>query len=280
MMVRGGWMGELWRGVSEILWRRPSLWLPVLVADLLGFFLNRARLALVRATVLQHTEYHSALGGAPVRTPVTASALHSAGNAALVIDWTSYLLRLLLYASAFIVTAVLVRGYRRRVEKPWSQVFGGIQRYAGGILSLSLRAWAIDGAGALLFGVLFSELVSHGHKAVLAGGWAESGATLLLLVTLALLLAPVAIQVLAKRFAPASLKQQAQTFAVSMCLIALALGTFISANMRTVHGGPSIGRTLLELTGSWIAALPYAVLFTGLALLALEIPSDALDTEP
>lgn len=268
-------MGELWRSVSELMWKRPSLWLPVLIADLLGFFMNLGRLALVRAVVLRHAQYHSALGGPPMRAPMTASAAHSLTTMVIVIDWTSYLIRLLLYASAFITTAALVRSIRERLQRPWGEVLPALQAYTGGIFSLSLRALAIYGAGALLFGWLGSSIASHGHKAWLANGWFETGVTLILMIALSLLLAPVAIQVLAKRYAPPFLKQRAQLFALSLGMVALALGTFIAANMRTVRGGASVTRTFLELTGSWIVALPYAVLFVGLTMVASEIPYEA-----
>ena len=268
-------MGELWRGVTEITWKRPSVWLPVLIADLVGFFINLGRLALLRAVVVEHSEYRSALGGAPMRAPITAATAHGITTLALVIDWTSYLLRLLLYAAALIATAALVHGFRERVQRPWAGIGVALRRYAGGIFSLSLRALAIYGAAALLFSWLANSIVSHGHKAWLANGWLELGATLILMLALALLLAPVAVQVLAKRYAPADIKQRAQVFAFSLGLVALAIGTFVTANIRTVRGGLSLGRTLLELSGSWLVALPYAVLFVGIALLAHQVPFSA-----
>lgn len=266
-------MGELWRSISETMWKRPSVWLPVLIADLIGFFINFGRLALLRSVVMHRTEYHSALGGAPVRNQVTASAAHSVTSLAIAIDWSSYLLRLLLYASALVITAALVRSFRERIKRPWGEVAPALRESVGGIFSLAFRALIIYGVAALLFAWFGNTLVRHGHKAWLAGGWIEAGATLLLMLVLALFLAPVAIQLLARRTAPTWLKQRAQVISFCMGLIALALGTFVTANMRTIRGGPSIGRTLLELTGSWIVALPYAVLFVGLAHLSSEIPA-------
>lgn len=267
-------MGELWRSVSEMMWKRPSLWVPVLVADLLGFFVNFGRLALLRA-VVEKAEYHSALGGAPVRNQLTASAVHSATTTAIVVDWTSYLLRLLLYTAALMATAALVRSFKERLKKPWAEVPGALKTHVGGIFSLGLRALAIYGAAAVLFAWLGSSLVKHGHRAWLASGWIEIGVTLVLMIALALLLGPVAIQVLAKRYAPAALKQRAQWFALSLGFVALVLGIYVSGNIRTIRMEPSVGRTLLELSGSWIVALPYAVLFVGLAMLASEVPAEA-----
>lgn len=265
-------MGELWSGVTEMMWKRPSVWLPVLIADLLGFFINLGRLSLLRAAVIQRSQYHSALGGPPMRAPITASAAHGLETLSIAIDWTSYLLRLLLYSSALIATAALVRSFRERHQKPWREIGPALQRYAGGIVSLSLRALAIYAAVALIFGWTASSIILHGHKAWLANGWFETGATLVLMLIMALLLAPVAVQVLAKRYAPPELKQRAQLFAFSLGLVSLAIGTFVTANMRTIRGGASLGRTLLELSGSWLVALPYAVLFVGLALLAYQVP--------
>ncbi len=267
-------MGELWRNVSETMWKRPSVWVPVLVADLIGFFINFGRLALLRAMITHKVEYHSALGGAPVHAQVTAATAHSLSTLALVVDWSSYWLRLLLYAAALIATAALVRAFAERNKRPWGEVGPAFRENASGIVSLSLRALAIYGAGALIFGWIGNLIVSHGHKASLANGWLESTATLVIMVALALVLAPVGIQIIARHHAPAVLKRRAQYFALSLGVVALLLGTYVAANMRTIRGGPSIGRTLLELTGSWIVAVPYAVLFTGISFIAKEIPSE------
>lgn len=270
-------MADLWRSVLEIMGKRPSVWLPVLLADLLGFFVNLGKVTLLRSVIRNRLEYHSALGGAPLRGQVTASAMHSATTLALVIDWSSYLIRLLLYACALMATAALVNSFRERLKRPWAEIPAALRSYTGGIFSLSLRALAVYGAAALLFAWLGNLLLNHGHKAWVTRGWLENIVTVCVILTLALVLAPVAVQVLAKRYAPSRLKQQAQTLAVSLGLIAVALGTFIAANMRTVRGGPSVGRTLLELTGSWIVALPYAVLFVGLAVLASEVPVETAE---
>lgn len=268
-------MGELWRSVSETMWKRPLVWLPVLIADLIGFFINFGRLALLRSMLKQRVEYHSALGGAPVHGQLTAATVRSLSTMALVVDWTSYWLRLLLYAAALIATAALVRAFTERNKRPLGEVRPAMRENATGILSLSLRALAINGAGAVIFAWIANVLVSHGHKVNLASQWLEITASVVIMLALALLLAPVGVQIVARRHAPAVLRQRAQIFAVSLGAVALLLGTYVAANMRTIRGDQSVGRVLLELTGSWIVAVPYAILFTGISFLAVEVPAEA-----
>ncbi len=276
-------MEELWRDVSGLMVKRPILWLPVLFADLFGFLLSLGRGALLRAVVLHQLQYRSVLGGAPVRTQLSAVAMQQTNLLAFAVTWTSYLLRMLLYTAAFITTAALVRSFAARGERPLGNILAALRRYRGSIVSLSLRALALYAAAAALFGLAANALSQHGHKAVLANHWFESAAGVLLSAALAFALPPIALRALAGRSPSRSLKQHAQLFAFLLALVALAIAYFVNANIRTVRGGASFSRFLLELSGSWIVALPYAVLFTGLGLLVLRLERTAevpLEAEP
>ena len=244
------------------------MWLPVLIADLLGFLTSLGRSALLRAVVLHQLQYRSVLGGGPTRTQLSAAAIQQTNILAFAVTWSSYLLRMLLYAAAFVTTAALVRSFAARTEHPLENVGSALRRHAGSIASLSLRALALYAAAAALFGATVNFISRHGHKAILANQWFESGAGILLSAALALVLPPIALRALGDKSPSRSLKQHAQLFAFLLGLVALALAYFVNANIRTVRGGASLSRFLLEWSGSAIVALPYAVLFTGLGLLA------------
>ena len=264
-------MGELWRDVSELMVKRPILWVPVLVADLLGFLTSLGRGALLRALVLHQLQYRSVLGGAPTRTQLSAAAMQQTNILAFAVTWTSYLLRMLLYAAALVTTAALVRSFAARAERPLQEIVVALRRYGGSIISLSLRTLALYAAAAALFGSAVNWFSKHGHKSALANHWFESAAGILLSAALAFVLPPIALRALSGRSPSRSLKQHAQLFAFLLGLVALAIAYFVNANIRTVRGGASFSRFLLELSGSWIVALPYAVLFTGLGLLVLQL---------
>ncbi len=264
-------MGELWRRVSELIWRRPSLLLPVLVADLLGYLVNFGRTALFRAIVLSRVQYHSALGGAPLRATLSPGAAQRMQILLLVITWATYFLRMLLYGGALIATAALVRGYIARMQGPTAQIAPAIRRDAAGMLSLCLRALALYSLAALLLDWTGMALVKHGHTAVLATGWVDFGVGALLYAALAWLLAPMSVQVLTRRYPGPALRQHTQLFAFLLGLASLALGMFVAKNIRAAHAMAPVARFFLELTGSWIVAIPFAVLFVALGLMAADV---------
>ena len=267
-------MEELWRETSELLWQRPLLWLPVLAADLLGFLVNLGSGALLRAMVLGRLQYQSALGGAPVRAPLSPAALQHATMLAVLITWPANFLRLLLYATAFFVTAALVRAFASRSRKPGEEIASALRKQPGNTVALSARALVIYACAAVLLNLLGKSLIAHGHRAVLANGWLETGAGVLLFAALATLVAPAAVRALLSRTPRPQVNREAQAFAFLLGLISLALARFVSGNMRSVHIASPVARTLLELTGSWIAALPYALLFVLLARLAFKAEAE------
>ena len=263
-------MGEMWRKASELIWRRPVLWLPVLVAELLSYFVMLGRGAWIRHIILSRMRGHSVLGGPAVTTRLTGPAAVHANNIAITLTWTAYFIRLLLYAAALVVTSALVRSFLSSARKPTANIGAALQSRALAMLSLALRALAIYGGVALVVGWVGRWLVMHGHRSASVAQGVELTAGLLLDGILALVVAPVGVQALSGHLPGQPLRWRAQLFAFLLALVALALGTFVTANIRAVHFGSLATRILLEVTGSWIAALPYALLFVGLAVIALE----------
>ena len=267
-------MEELWQQTSELLWQRPLLWVPVLLADLLGFVAAIGSTAWMRAVVSHRIEYHSVLGGPAVRGQVSPAAVQHASLLATAISLPADFLRLVLYAAALVVTAAIVRAYRMREANPLIDVAPSLRRHVGSIFSLSLRALAIYGGVALVASWIGQSFVNHGHRAVLTGGWLDLGAGVVRVVLLAYLLAPIAVRVLAGR-APATKRRQVlQLFAFVLGMVAVLLGRYTTENMRAVHIASAPTRFVLELTASWIVALPYAVFFVSLAIVAMKTAAE------
>ncbi len=268
-------MEELWQQTSELLWQRPLLWLPVLVMDLLAFVAAVGSAALMRSVVLSRLQYHSVLGGPPMREQVSPAALQHANLVAALITLPADYLRLLLYAIALVITVALTRAYRVREEKPFTLVAPALQANVAAIFSLSLRALAIYGGLALISGWLGESLLKHGHAAVLAGGWLDLGFGLVRVALLAWLLAPLAVELLSRGRLGAPRRQHLQLFAFALGVVSLLLGKFTTENMRAVHIASTPVRYALEMTGSWIVALPYAIFFVMTAVVVIKTAAEA-----
>lgn len=268
-------MEELWRETSELLLQRLILWLPVLAADLLGFLVTLGSGGLLRSFVLAPLQYRSALGGAPMRAPISAGAMQHATLMAGLITWPGNFLRILFYAAALIATAALAGSFaKRRAQKPL-EIGAAMQRSLPGIFSLALRAFAIYAIAALLLDWFGKWLLAHGHKTMLTNPWTETGAGVLVIAVLAWLVAPAAVQVLAQRTPTPVRIRQAQIFAFAFGIVSLLLGRFVATNVHAVRIVSPLALYALELTGSWIAALPYVVLFVLLSRIAFKAAAEA-----
>lgn len=272
-------MGELWGELVELLRRRPALWLPVLIADLLGYLTNLGRNGLLRALVMHQTAQQSALGGPVVHTQLSPAAMQTTTILALLLTWFAYLVRMLLYSAALIATAALVQAYRERRERPGAAVGPALATKWGGILELALRGLAVYAIAALLFAWLSPWMNAHGQKALLHSPWFDFGLGLVVLLLLAALLAPPALRVLAGRAPQADLAQRAQQLSFTLVVVAAVLGLAVGGNSRELlHLSPA-ARYPLEIIGSLVVALPYVLLFTGLALLARHVLQRHADSD-
>ena len=264
-------MGELWRDLVEILRRRPALWLPVPLADLLGYLLNIGRNSLMRSFIFHQTAQRSALGGAVVHTQLSASAMQSTAVIALLVSWLTYFLRILLYSAAFAATAALVTAFLDRSEKPASRIRPALAQHWSGILELTLRALAVYAVAALVLSSLSPWLQKHGQTALVRSPWFGYGLTLLVLLSLSALLAPVGLRVLAGAAPDRGLTRTAQQFSFALVTVASLLASFVGANGRQLAQIPFAARYPLEATGSLVVSLPYVLLFVGMSLLARRI---------
>ena len=261
-------MGELWRDLVETLRRWPALWLPVLLADLLSYAVNLGRNGLLRLLVLHQTAQHSVFGGPVVHGPMTASAMESTTVIALLLSWLTYFFRTLFYAGAFVATAALLRAFSERDQRPAAQVAPAMGRHWGGMLELALRGLAVYAIAALVLSWLTPYLTRHGHAAVVHNGWFGFVVSLVVLLTLSWLLPPVGLRVLSGHEPKPLLARSAQQFAMVPVLVAALLAWFVGANARELAQAPAGARYPLEIVGSLVVALPYVLLFIGVALRA------------
>lgn len=263
-------MGELWQELVELLRQRPLLWVPVLVADLLGYLCNLGRVATLRAFVLHQTAQHSVLGGAVMHGQLSASALRSTTVVALLLTWLSYFVRILLYAVALVVTAQLVRRAREHQREAPRDATASAAAHWGGILELSLRALAIYALAALLYSLLTQWLTRHNDTGLLHTAWLGNGALLVVLMVLAVTLPPVAVRVLAGTVPEPRMAALSQQLAISLLLLVAMLGLFVGNSRQLAQVTPAV-RYPLEAVASLVVALPYVLLFVGLSVLAMSL---------
>ena len=268
-------MDELWRKASELLRERPWLWVPVLVADLLAFFVSLGSSALVQSVVLPRLQGRSVLGGPIMQAQLTPAALQHANLLAATITIPANFLRLVCYALALVATLVLVHAILRREGNGFALILPAWGRFAGSIVSLSLRALAIYGGIVFITTWVNRALLAHGHRIAVAQGWPEVGFGVLRVALLAFLLAPVALEALARRPPAPARRWAIQLFAFVLGTVSLLLSFFVAANVRSVRIDSLLARSALELTGSWIAALPYAVFFVILSVAIVKTAAEA-----
>ncbi len=272
-------MGELWRDLVDLLRRRPVLWLPVLLADLLSYLLNMGRNGLLQALVFHETTHRSALGGAVVHTPMSAATAQTTTLVALLLTWTTYFLRILLYSEAFLATAALVWAYLDRAKSAGPLLGAALKQRWGGAVELALRALAVYAVAAVLFSWLSSFLLKHGYTAVLRNAWFGMALGLLVLLVLATTIPSAALRVVSGGTPDRQLASDAQLFAALLALIVSALGAVVGANSREMAHIPAGARYPLELIGSLVVALPYVLLFTGLAVMARKVLRNGAETD-
>src|ERR1700758_3218004 len=106
---------QVWRETVELFWEYPVLWLPVLGADLISFFLTRLQKYVSHALI-----YHLLLGPASVfgdtrslSGPSSNGVVFKAALLGDTLQWSTHFAQIILYTIALFMTAALVRGTSR-----------------------------------------------------------------------------------------------------------------------------------------------------------------------
>jgi hypothetical protein len=254
-------MSRYWGEASDLFFRRPILWLPVLVADLAGSGLDVAQKAIARAIVMRHLEYHSALGGVVQQHGLTYQAAQSATETAVAVAWTAYFVRILLY----VVTAGLVWAAERRGG--WAGAFAGLKQRASGAVFLALRLLAVYAFVAVGYSYLLRGLALH--KSPLPGAmWFHIACAAVLVVLLVAVASGPALRLLEQREPGEHGMRSARGMALLMGLASLALTFFVGQSggimLRTTPGR----RITLEILASLLTAIPYILMFLGFGVIS------------
>ena len=262
-------MGEFLKKASDLFWRKPLLWLPVIVADLFGTAINQGQVAILRAMVIRRTEVHSALGGGAEHVRLTPEMVAQAAQAATPMVWVSYFLRIGFYVIALVVTVAMVQQMLDRMQaspKPVEM----LRSRMGGMASLAVRILALDAVGSLLIEWGTRSLVAHGHRAVVVSPWYHLGSSALLTVLLALLAAAAALRMLVGAPVSDAGANRAVVMSAMLGIGSLALG-FLAGSSIPVGRAPSMAAQIaLSTVASLITAVPFILMFIAFGVLANE----------
>ncbi|MES2391810.1 MAG: hypothetical protein V4555_09220 [Acidobacteriota bacterium] len=262
-------MGEFLKKASDLFWRKPVLWLPVIIADLLGTAINQGQGAIVRAMVMRRTEVHSALGGAVQHVRLTPEIAAQAVQAATPMVWVSYFLRISLYVIALVVTVAMVQQLLDRMQaSPTPQEV--LRTRKAGMLSLAVRILALDAVGSVAIEWTGRWLLMHGHKTVATSPWYHLGTSATLTVLLALFAGAAALRMLVGAPVSDEGANRAVVMPAMLGVGSLALGFLIGSSIPMGHTPSPAAQIALGTTASLITAVPFILMFIAFGVLANE----------
>jgi hypothetical protein len=277
---------QIWRETAALFWEYPVLWLPVLGADLLSFFLTRLEKNAARQVI-----YHLLLGPASVfgdtRSFPGPSSDAPFGKAAAVgglFEWSMHFTQIVLYTTAFFMTAALVRKVSRQATEFLPSLMQSLRSRWRAIFGLSLRVLGVVAPLAISFGALIAFTIAQTQKYMVRP---PRGAMYVLIVPafcgMAYFVAPIAmrrIDAMALKPLTAESKRNGRIFAVLAVVVSSFLGYCLPFIETSFIAEPFFGNSsaiaILGAIVSLVTAIPYVVLFIALTLI---VDGDAAASE-
>lgn len=258
-------MGRYWREASDLFFRRPILWLPVVVADLAGSLLNIAQRSVGRAIALSHTNYHSVLGGTVQQKGMTLQSAQQVYTWLTAIGWIDNFLRITLYVAAFVVTAALVWNGDRR--DAWTRAFAALKQRGDGAMYLVLRALVVYAVAQIADAYLMRFLVSHQNPLAQSVAFRVMLA-LLLIAALVAAMSNAALKLLTESQPTEHGARSARVMALLMGAATVGLGYFVGESSMMLRYTQDAKRTVVVILGSLLTALPYILMFVGFGVIS------------
>lgn len=273
-------MREIWRKTAELFWERPILWVPVLCADFVGYWLMWLERLASRQVVIWMAFNQSPLNGALVRNGSSeTSLLLKVMSIAGPLLWGTYFLNICLYTLALVTTSVLLemvfagskadlllalRSTRLRLKRVGVFSLKMLLFFAGGVVIFGFTVGKFALGLARLQAVVYGA-IAFGYAIV--AYFMAPGALLLLRDSRSALMRRES-GVWARKFAIAG--------AITISAIAY-LGTLANESITPLpifaHGAPSLA---LSIATSFSGAFAYILLFIALSLIGR---SDAVEAE-
>ncbi len=265
---------QVWRKTTALFWQYPVLWLPVLAADLLSFFLAKLQKYVTHVLI-----YHLLLGPASVFgarsgliEPSSNAIVFKAAMLGGALEWSMHFAQIFLYTTAFLITAALVRKILRQQTEFFSSGARFMQSRWREILGLSVRILGIVAVFAISLGVLISFTISQTQKYMVH---TPIGLIYIMSVAafccMAYFAAPVAMRRVCTKILNTESSQNGRIYAVLTVLVSSLLGyclPYLEGSFATEPFFSSASAvTTRGAIVSLLVAFPYAVLFIALTLI-------------
>jgi hypothetical protein len=258
-------MGRYWREASDLFFRRPLLWVPVVVGDLCCALLNVGQQAWVRSVALGQMQYHSVLGGTVQQRGLTIQAAQQVYIQMTAIAWTSYLVRTLIYASAFVLTAALVWEGERRERIP--KTFAALKERFDGTMYLALRALAVFAFASVGNTYLLRYLKLH-RSPLLTHVWFQVLLSVIVIGLLVYVLTGPALRLLLTPIRVTEhVARSGRVMGLLLGLASLGLGYFAGQSSMAMRHATEGNRAVLEVMSSLLTAVPYILMFIGFGVI-------------
>lgn len=273
-------MRELWQKTAALFWERPILWVPVLCADFLRYWLWTFEDTASRKLVIWLLYKHSVLGGLVPRT--SGSEISLILKAALIGApplWGSYFLDICFYTSALLMTSALAEMIVAESKPDLLVALRFMKLRLRRVVPFSLKVFLFLVGGAVIFASTLGRFGGGLTRMYIYG----FGATAIWSALIAYFMAPAAILLL-RDSQSALLKRESavrgRAFAIAATIAVSAIAYFATLAEQSsatspifAHGAPVLA---VNCVASLVAALPYIPLFIALSLIE---KSDTAESE-
>jgi preprotein translocase subunit SecG len=268
---------QVWRETAALFWQYPVLWLPVLGADLISFFLTRLE-KYVKHLLIYHVllEPASVLGGRRFLPGSSSNAVaFKAAMSGATLEWSMHFAQIIFYTTAFFMTASLIRRMSRREMELISSSVQFVRSRWRAVFGLSLRVLGLVALFVISYGALIAFTTAQTRKYMVhPPTWWMYVMSAAAFCGMAYFAAPMAMRrigAMALKPLKAESKRNGRIFAVLTVLVSSLLGyglPYFEGSFTAeplFSGSPAV--TTLEAIVSLLVALPYVVLFIALTLM-------------
>lgn len=265
-------MRDIWRKTARLFWERPVLWVPVLCADFLGFWLLWFQRLAAKKLIIWLLFKHSTLGGSLVprysMPGLTLLGVLIGGP----LEWGSFFLDIGFYTMAFVMTGVMVGMISQESIPDFSLAFHVARLRLRRILGFSLKLILLCAVWLALIAVASTKFSDRPRP--ISGYLFGFGMGAVGFLIAAYCLTPSALLLL--RDAPSRLERRESALwgrgfsiatAIAVSAIAYFAGVAERSFLASTNFAGDIPQLILNLAVSLLAAFPYIALFIALSLI-------------
>jgi hypothetical protein len=268
---------QVWRETAALFWEYPVLWLPVLAADLISFFLSKLQKYVSHVLI-----YHVLLGPPSVfggrhglMEPSSNALVFKAAMLGGTLEWSTHFAQIILYTIALFVTTALVRSTSRHESKYFHASVQLVRSQWRAILGLSLRFLGLMVLLAISLGALLAFTIAQTQRYMVHLPQAAMYAYIVpAFCCVAYLAAPIAMRrigTVTSQPLTAESTRNGRLFASVAVTVSTLVGYCLPYIGTSFTAEPffssSLVVTALGAIASLIVASPYVVLFIALTLI-------------